>query len=53
MKSDRLPAAVGPYSMGRIINFANGSVMAFSSGQLGLDPTTNTLVSDDVVTQAV
>ena len=52
MNSTRLPAAVGPYSMGKQIRFQNGSVLAFTSGQLGLDPKTNQLIADDVQTQA-
>lgn len=53
MKSDRLPAAVGPYSLGKIVKLANGSALAFSSGQIGLDPKTNNLIADDVEAQAV
>jgi enamine deaminase RidA (YjgF/YER057c/UK114 family) len=48
MLSEKLPAAVGPYSLGKIIHFKSGSALAFSSGQLGLDPKTNNLVSDSV-----
>ena len=52
MHSDKLPAAVGPYSMGKQIAFSNGSVLAFSSGQLGLDPQSNKLGFDLVEAQA-
>ena len=44
MQSDQLPAAVGPYSLGKVIKQSDGSLLAFTSGQLGLDPKTNTLV---------
>lgn len=52
MTSSRLPAAVGPYSLGRLIPLSDGSAIAFSSGQLGIDPVTNNLVSEDVAEQA-
>ena len=48
MISDRLPAAVGPYSLGKIIKNSDGSVMAYTSGQLGLDPKTNLLVEGGI-----
>lgn len=51
MQSDKLPAAVGPYTFGKVINMPNGQ-LAFTSGQLGLDPKTGNLVSDDVTVQA-
>jgi 2-iminobutanoate/2-iminopropanoate deaminase len=41
------PAAVGPYSQGMV---SNG--LLFCSGQVGLDPDSMTLVSDDVAEQA-
>ncbi len=44
MQSTNLPAAVGPYSFGKVIKQADGSLLAFTSGQLGLDPKTNLLV---------
>jgi 2-iminobutanoate/2-iminopropanoate deaminase len=47
MESQRLPPTVGPYSYGKIVKG-----MAFTSGQLGLDPNTGNLVSDSVEAQA-
>lgn len=41
------PAAIGPFSVGKIFNGA-----AYISGQLGLNPETNELVSDSVEEQA-
>ena len=52
MTSDKLPKAIGPFSAGKMIRYADGSVQAWSSGQLGFDPATGNLVSDDVVEQA-
>ena len=44
--STKSPAVVGPYSHG----IQSGNFL-FCSGQIGTDPQTNMLVSDDVVTQ--
>ena len=54
MESDKLPAAIGPYTKGKMIKNHNGSAYAWSSGQLGLDPATGELVQgeDPVVAQA-
>ena len=43
MTSDKMPKAVGPYSLGKMIVHGRGTVYAWSSGQLGLDPATNEL----------
>jgi enamine deaminase RidA (YjgF/YER057c/UK114 family) len=43
-----MPAAIGPYSKGKLIKLPDGSLMAYSSGQLGLDPKTNELISESV-----
>jgi 2-iminobutanoate/2-iminopropanoate deaminase len=32
MQSTKLPSAVGPYSLGKIIKQADGSSLAFTSG---------------------
>jgi len=47
VNSDNAPRAVGPYSHAVV----HGST-AYLSGQIGIDPTTGTLVSDDVSAQA-
>ena len=46
INSDKAPAVVGPYS--QAVKFAN---MIFCSGQIGIDPLTNELVSNDVLEQ--
>jgi 2-iminobutanoate/2-iminopropanoate deaminase len=45
--SDDAPAAIGPYSQA-----IRAGDLLFCSGQIGLDPTSGKLVSDDVVEQA-
>ncbi len=45
--SDRAPAAVGPYSQAMACDG-----MLYTSGQIGLDPETGSLVGSDVGTQA-
>ena len=47
--TDDAPKAIGPYTQGRTII---GSRLVFTAGQIGLDPKTMNLVSDDVVEQA-
>ncbi len=46
LKTDKAPSAIGPYSIA--IETEN---FLYTSGQLGLDPTTGKLVSDDVEEQ--
>lgn len=46
VKSDKAPAAIGPYSQGII---ANGFL--FSAGQIALDPATGQMVDGDISTQ--
>ena len=53
MHSNHLPSPIGPYSVGKMIKGPDGSLTAWTSGQIGLDPKTGELVSDDVVAQAV
>jgi len=53
MPSTHLPAAIGPYSFGKMITMPNGSIYAWSSGQLGLKPDGNLAEGEDpVVAQA-
>ena len=40
MVSERMPKAVGPFCFGKVIKMRDGSRLAWSSGQLGLDPVT-------------
>ncbi len=48
ISTDRAPKAIGPYSQAVVVNG-----MAFLSGQIPLDPATNTLIEGDVVAQTV
>lgn len=43
IRTDQAPAALGPYSVG-----VTGGPFVFTSGQLGLDPKTNSLVEGGV-----
>jgi 2-iminobutanoate/2-iminopropanoate deaminase len=43
IKTDRAPAAIGPYSMG-----VAGGPFVFTSGQLGFDPKTSNLVEGGI-----
>jgi 2-iminobutanoate/2-iminopropanoate deaminase len=48
VSTDRAPKAIGPYSQAVVING-----FAFLSGQIPIDPETNTLIQGDVVAQTV
>ena len=50
ISSEGAPAAIGAYSQGVRINYGNFSVLNLS-GQIGMDPSTGDLVSDDVEDQ--
>lgn len=52
MQSENMPPAIGPYCKGKLVKLPDGSLMAYSSGQLGLDPKTGELISEDVAEQA-
>ena len=47
MQSDNMPAAIGPYTKGRLVKLPDGSCLAWSSGQLGLVPATNELLKPE------
>jgi len=47
IKTDRAPAAIGPYSQGNIV----GGHLLFTSGQIPLDPETGELVGSDIAEQ--
>jgi len=47
IKSDKAPAAIGPYSPGILVNG-----MLFLSGQLGVDPSSGKLIDDSTEAQA-
>jgi len=46
IQTDLAPAAIGPYSQGRI-----GGGMVFVSGQLGLDPATSEFAGEELAAQ--
>ncbi len=48
VSTDRAPKAIGPYSQAVVING-----FAFLSGQIPIDPETNTLIEGDVAAQTV
>jgi 2-iminobutanoate/2-iminopropanoate deaminase len=50
VKTDRAPAAIGPYSQAVIVP-VGGQKMIFCSGQIPLDPTTQAMVEGDVSAQ--
>ncbi len=53
MQSDKLPAPIGPYCFGKMAQMPNGSIYAWSSGQLGLKQDGNLAEGEDnVVAQA-
>ena len=54
MESARLPAAIGPFSKGKMIRQPNGALYAWTSGQLGMNPETGALAQgeDPIVSQA-
>ena len=47
--TDAAPAAVGPYS--QAVRIASGTQLVFLSGQIGLDPATGEMVSEDFEAQ--
>jgi 2-iminobutanoate/2-iminopropanoate deaminase len=47
ISSDKAPQAIGPYSQAVVYGG-----LAYLSGQIPLDPETNTMVADDIIVQA-
>ena len=45
--TDKAPAAIGPYSQGKLVNG-----LAFFSGSISLDPVSGAVVGDDITTQS-
>jgi len=45
------PRAIGPYSQAQVVRMHGGNRMVFTSGQIGLDPSTGELVSGGVKEQ--
>ena len=48
VKTDKAPAAIGPYSQGVV---AVGSRLLFTAGQIPLNPDTGTMVEEDIEIQ--
>ena len=45
------PGAIGPYVQAQVIRLHGGQRMVFTSGQIGLDPTTGELVAGGIAAQ--
>jgi len=52
LDSSQSPSAIGPYSKATRINFGENDMIIFS-GQIGINPKTGELISDNVTDQAV
>jgi 2-iminobutanoate/2-iminopropanoate deaminase len=50
VKTDRAPAAIGPYSQAVVVPMG-GHRMIYTSGQISLDPDTQALIEGDVAAQ--
>lgn len=46
--TDKAPRAIGPYSQGNIVEFKK---LIFVSGQIAIDPATNTMIEGDITVQ--
>jgi len=51
IKGNHTPSAIGPYSIGEKILMGD-KYMFFASGQIGINPETGVISSDDVAIQA-
>ena len=52
MQCDKIPAPIGPFSVGKMIMVPGVGTWAYASGQLGLDPKTAELVNEKPAKQA-
>lgn len=50
---DDAPQAIGPYSQAQVVRLHGGQKLVFTSGQVGLDPTSGELVTGGVKEQTV
>lgn len=53
VRTDKAPAAIGPYSQAVSVPLGDGRNMIFCSGQIALDPATGTMSEGDVSAQTV
>ncbi|MBS1119576.1 MAG: endoribonuclease [Deltaproteobacteria bacterium] len=51
VRTDKAPAAIGPYSQAVVVPIGDGKRMVFCSGQIALDPATGKIVDGDVAAQ--
>ena len=51
VRTDKAPAAIGPYSQAVAVTIGDGKKMIFCSGQIPLDPATNTMIEGDISAQ--
>jgi len=51
VRTDQAPAAIGPYSQAVSVAVSNSRQMIFCSGQIPLDPATNTMIEGDISAQ--
>ncbi len=53
VRTDKAPAAIGPYSQAVSVPLGDGRKMIFCSGQIALDPVTGAMEEGDVSAQTV
>ena len=51
VRTDKAPAAIGPYSQAVSVTLGDGKKMIFCSGQIALDPATGAMIEGDVSAQ--
>ncbi len=51
VRTDKAPAAIGPYSQAVAVPLGDGRKMIFCSGQIALDPETGAMIEGDVSAQ--
>ncbi len=51
VSTDKAPAAIGPYSQAVVVDVSTDKKMIFCSGQIPLDPATNTMIDGDISAQ--
>lgn len=52
LHAEDAPKAIGPYAQAQVVRLHGGNKMVFSSGQIGLDPSTMEMVQGGVKEQA-
>ena len=51
VRTDKAPAAIGPYSQAMVVPIGDGKRMIFCSGQVPFDPATGVFVEGDIAVQ--